>query len=233
MGLFHRDKKNNDDEPDSVQTNSFSDIMNGLQYAVNCAQDTLQNHQIQNLTRLFEGTNANNANTFQSKKIMVGDKTIDIPLIALISHHYLAMDNVQIKFKAKVGSVESQIPENNLLLSSPHRANLQMQMSNIKPDADDVMEVCVNFKVQKIMGAVLQAQEGVVTKEHLELAVTKLTSPVSFALRNDAEDKERILRALKQTNGNRSAAAELLGISRTTLYGKLEEYGLKYKFRQP
>ena len=140
MGLFHRGKKNNDDEPDSVQTNSFSDIMNGLQYAVNSAQDTLQNHQIQNLTRLFEGTNANNANTFQSKKIMVG---------ALISHHYLAMDNVQIKFKAKVGSVESQIPENNLLLSSPHRANLQMQMSNIKPDTDDIMEVCVNFKVQE------------------------------------------------------------------------------------
>ena len=80
---------------------------------------------------------------------MVGDKTIDIPLIALISHHYLAMDNVQIKFKAKVGSVESQIPENNLLLSSPHRANLQMQMSNIKPNADDVMEVCVNFKIQE------------------------------------------------------------------------------------
>ena len=86
---------------------------------------------------------------------------------------------------------------------------------------------------QKIMGAVLQAQEGVVTKEHLELAVTKLTSPVSFALRNDAEDKERIMRALKQTNGNRCAAAELLGISRATLYSKLEEYGLKYKFKQP
>ena len=39
------------------------------------------------------------------------------------------------------------------------------------------------------MGAVLQAQEGVVMKEHLELAVTKPTSTVSFALRNDAEDK--------------------------------------------
>jgi two-component system response regulator HydG len=86
---------------------------------------------------------------------------------------------------------------------------------------------------QKIMGAVLQAQEGVVTKEQLELAVTKSTSPVSFALRDDAEDKERILRALKQANGNRSIAAELLGIGRTTLYSKLEEYGLKYKFRQP
>ena len=46
---------------------------------------------------------------------------------------------------------------------------------------------------QKVMGAVLQAQEGVVMKEHLELAVTKPTSTVNFALRNDAEDKERIL----------------------------------------
>ena len=85
---------------------------------------------------------------------------------------------------------------------------------------------------QKIMGAVLQAQTGVVMKEHLELAVTKPTSPVSFALRNDAEDKERILRALKQANGNRKVTAELLGIGRTTLYSKLEEYGLKYKFQQ-
>ena len=75
---------------------------------------------------------------------------------------------------------------------------------------------------QKIMGAVLQAQEGVVTKEHLELALTKPISPASFALHNDTEEKERILRV----------AAELLGIGRTTLYSKLEEYGLKYKFKQ-
>jgi len=68
---------------------------------------------------------------------------------------------------------------------------------------------------------------------NLELAITKPTSPVSFALRNDAEDKERIMRALKQANGNRSLAAELLGISRSALYSKLEEYGLKYKFKQP
>ncbi|MFS2574295.1 sigma-54 dependent transcriptional regulator [Bacteroides thetaiotaomicron] len=85
---------------------------------------------------------------------------------------------------------------------------------------------------QKIMCAVLQAQTGFVTKEHLELAVTQQNSRVSFALRSDAEDKERVLRALKQANGNRKVAAELLGIGRTTLYNKLEEYGLKYKFRQ-
>ena len=46
------------------------------------------------------------------------------------------------------------------------------------------------------------------------------------------QSHERILRALKQANGNRKVAAELLGIGRTTLYSKLEEYGLKYKFQQ-
>ena len=82
---------------------------------------------------------------------------------------------------------------------------------------------------RKSWARVLQAQTELVTKEHLELAVTKPTSPISFALRSDAEDKERVLRALKQANGNRKVAAELLGIGRTTLYNKLEEYGLKYK----
>ena len=86
---------------------------------------------------------------------------------------------------------------------------------------------------QKIMGAVLQAQTGLVTKEHLELGITETTSITGFSLRNDEEDKERILRALKQADGNRKVAAELLGIGRTTLYNKLEEYGLKYKFEQP
>ena len=86
---------------------------------------------------------------------------------------------------------------------------------------------------QKIMGAVLQAQTGFVTKEHLELGITETTSVTGFSLRNDEEDKERIIRALKQADGNRKVAAELLGIGRTTLYNKLEEYGLKYKFEQP
>ena len=85
---------------------------------------------------------------------------------------------------------------------------------------------------QMILAAVLQTEGDTITVEDLELAVTKQTSSVSFALRNDMEEKDRILRALKHANGNRKVAAELLGIGRTTLYSKLEEYGLKYKFRQ-
>ena len=40
------------------------------------------------------------------------------------------------------------------------------------------------------------------------------------------------MRALKQSGGNRYTAAKILGIGRKTLYKKLEEYGLKYKFEQ-
>jgi two-component system response regulator AtoC len=41
-----------------------------------------------------------------------------------------------------------------------------------------------------------------------------------------AAERAALVRALKHTGGNRSAAARLLSISRTTLYTKLETYGL-------
>ncbi len=48
------------------------------------------------------------------------------------------MDNAHRKFKAKVGSVQLTDPGKTVAVTQSHRANLQMQMSNIKPDADDV-----------------------------------------------------------------------------------------------
>lgn len=84
---------------------------------------------------------------------------------------------------------------------------------------------------QVILAAVLQTESDTITAEDLELGCEQKSSPAGFTLRNEEEEKERILRALKQANGNRKVAAKLLGIGRTTLYSKLEEYGLKYKFQ--
>lgn len=79
---------------------------------------------------------------------------------------------------------------------------------------------------QKILAAVLQAEGDVITGEDLELGSEQNTSTVGFTLKNGEEERERILRALKQAEGNKKLAAKLLGIGRTTLYNKLDEYGL-------
>lgn len=51
----------------------------------------------------------------------------------------------------------------------------------------------------------------------------------SFSLKHAVEDAERekIIECLKYTNGNRVMAAKLLNISRSTLYEKLDKYGIK------
>ena len=79
---------------------------------------------------------------------------------------------------------------------------------------------------QKIQSAVLQAEGDMITEDDLEFGCEPIASPVGFTLRREEEEKERILRALKQAKGNKKLAAELLGISRATLYKKLKEYGM-------
>lgn len=79
---------------------------------------------------------------------------------------------------------------------------------------------------QKVFTAVLQAEGDMITEEDLELNLDSNTTLPTFALKNETEEKERILRVLKQADDNRKTAARLLGIGRTTLYRKMEEYGL-------
>ena len=79
---------------------------------------------------------------------------------------------------------------------------------------------------QKVLTAVLQAEDDMITEEDLEFGSKQIDSPVGFTLKREGEEKERIRRALKQAKDNKRLAAELLGISRATLYKKLKEYGM-------
>lgn len=55
-------------------------------------------------------------------------------------------------------------------------------------------------------------------------AKRELEVPESLMAEKEELEKERIQHALRKTYGNKSAAAKLLGISRATLYHKLEKY---------
>lgn len=79
---------------------------------------------------------------------------------------------------------------------------------------------------QKVLTAVLQAEGDMITEDDLEFGCEPIASHVGFTLKSEEEEKERILRALKQAKGNKKLAAGLLGISRATLYKKLKEYGM-------
>ena len=75
--------------------------------------------------------------------------------------------------------------------------------------------------------AVLHTEGDTVTADTLEFDEMLLAADDSLSL-SDME-KTRILRALEQAKGNRTLAAALLGIGRTTLYNKIRLYGIKYK----
>lgn len=75
--------------------------------------------------------------------------------------------------------------------------------------------------------AVLHTEGDTVTADTLEFDEMPSAADASLAL--DDMEKKQIVHALEQARGNRTLAAALLGIGRTTLYNKIRMYGIKYK----
>lgn len=74
--------------------------------------------------------------------------------------------------------------------------------------------------------AVLLAKDNRITAEDIDLRA-KGRPPEEYALNDERTERETIVRALEATGNDRKAAAKLMGISRSTLYMKLEKYRLK------
>lgn len=132
MGLFSK-----------KTTYALSDILKGLHNAVNSAQEMLQAQQMQRLTRFWQP----NDGTPVSQKLKVGDRELNVPLMSLVSHSHLEMDDVEIKFKARIGDVASHSIADRLNAGNAlTHSDLQMDMEGIKATDDDVMEVTIRFK---------------------------------------------------------------------------------------
>lgn len=70
------------------------------------------------------------------------------------------------------------------------------------------------------------ADGGEITPDLLELDVSLKNQNNPLTLKNGWEERQRILAALERARWNKSKAAKLLGISRPTLYEKIEKYDL-------
>lgn len=80
----------------------------------------------------------------------------------------------------------------------------------------------------RVKRAVIMADGARVTAEDLELTVSDEDS-VPFNLREVREEAERqaLVRALSMVEGNLSRAAEILGVTRPTLYGLLDKHNMR------
>lgn len=83
------------------ENQTFSDIVRGMQYAVNTAHEMLERYHIAILNKYFDESGRP-----ETKEIYVGDdKKMDIPLIALINQGSLSIDEMEISFQAKIDHV--------------------------------------------------------------------------------------------------------------------------------
>lgn len=78
-----------------------------------------------------------------------------------------------------------------------------------------------------VLFAAFHASTDVISKDNICFSQSEPEPDSSFKLQDPALEKAKILAALEQVQGNKTMAAKLLRIDRTTLYVKMRQYGLK------
>ncbi len=76
--------------------------------------------------------------------------------------------------------------------------------------------------------AVILSEGSTLTAKDIQLEQPKAGAPAAGTLKevSDAEEERLVREAVLRSNGNISAAAKMLGVSRPTLYAKMKKYGL-------
>jgi PAS domain S-box-containing protein len=76
--------------------------------------------------------------------------------------------------------------------------------------------------------AFITCNQPTITVDHLPMELRDFQADEPSSGREKAvADREALLAALRRTGGNKAGAARLLGISRQTIYRKIEEYGIE------
>ncbi len=74
--------------------------------------------------------------------------------------------------------------------------------------------------------AVLLTRGSKITTAELTLAMGQIRTDNVLQLHDEDTERQRIITALQQTNGNKAKAARLLGVDRKTIYNKIEKLGI-------
>lgn len=151
----------------------------------------------------------------------------------------------------RINSVELKIPSlmerlEDIPILVDHfikKINLYMGIS-ISGISDEVINLFLNYdwkgnirELENVMerGAIM-AGEGLLKIEHFDFFIPKIKNKISSqesttekylkGVRSKVE-KEEILKTLTTTNGNKTKAADILGLDRSVLYNRLRKYNIK------
>jgi DNA-binding NtrC family response regulator len=127
------------------------------------------------------------------------DRISDLPLLA---HHFVRRASLEL------GQGEPALPEETLAALLTHS-----WPGNVRE-----LENCLTR-------AVVLATGGVIRPEHLGMGAEAAAASNAFPTLAELE-REHVQRALALTGGNRTRAAEVLGVSKPKLYRLLDKHGL-------
>jgi hypothetical protein len=81
---------------------TFSDIIRGMQYAVNTAQETLQNYQYEQMRQYFR----EDGSPYVVFVTLSDGRQIEIPQITLVPQSLLAIEELEMSFKVQVAHTD-------------------------------------------------------------------------------------------------------------------------------
>ncbi len=132
----------------------------------------------------------------------LAERKQDIPLLA---EEFIALNNARLR--KNIGGLEEAVKER--LLAHPWSGHVR-ELRNV------IERACILCDAPQLDLASLP----------LDLQAAPSGQPASSALDLESVEREHIRRVLVQTGGNKTLAAELLGIGLTTLYAKVKRYDL-------
>ena len=118
------------------------------------------------------------------------------------------------------------------------QANTKKPVTGLTREA---MDIFINYawpgNVRELKGALEYAfiitEEGLIGLNHLppKIIAGRETRPASAVLSKpvDSIEKTALMEALRQSNGNQSQAARLLGINRVTVWNRMKKYSIDLK----
>lgn len=136
MGLFRKERKY-----------AFSDILNGLQCAVENVSEAWKQRQAQHLNKFWKEEDGSPV----CRKVKIGDKVVNVPLVSLVPHNQLAMESMEVRLRLRLKEVEVYAVDSSSDQSGqPAHTELQVEIDKSGTAADGKIDVTVRFKLQDV-----------------------------------------------------------------------------------